>query len=449
MLVRFEGCSRRAWPLLKLLLIITVSGVLLIVLVATFIPALPLLIVEAGPGPPLGEIGGLHYVWWDFGTDNFESPRIYVTIYNEPDNDDGLYFQMYQGRINDVGFYFGLQTRLSNPNTGVTAKGLIFSRWETRDLSNVRPAEGGWSQSAGYEGDFVGIRKHYEWTNHSYQLKIAYVESDEVGDWYGVWIYDLDNSGQDYLSSIRFPSIEPSEWGIENGWVTWTELYSKGIQQTPIPNWHVSIDGIYASEQMIPALSGTSAYSDIGHTDIYYEESTKRIHFLMGPEVVREHAPGTIWLSWTPPANQPPIALFTYSPENPAANEDVTFDASESYNPDGEVVSYEWNFGDGNTSSGKVVTHTYSTVGDYAVTLIVTDNDGALSAYSRAIMVGGAVRKGDFDGDGDIDFFDFVAFAACYGSILGSANYNVIGDFDEDGYVDLYDFVDFAAVYGT
>jgi hypothetical protein len=244
---------------------------------------------------PLGEIGGLHYVWWDFGIDAFQSLYINITIYEEPDSNDGLYFQMYQGRINDIGFYFGLQTDVYKPSVGSTGKGLIFSRWQTRDLSDVRTAEGGWSQSACYEGDFVGIRKHYEWTNHSYQLKLAYIESDDVGDWYGVWIYDLDSSTENFLGSIRFPVTKTSASGIANGWVTWTELYYKDIPQTPIPHWHVSIDGIYATEQKVSPLSATSAYSDITHTDINYDRTTDKIHFFMGSEVIRQHDAGKLF----------------------------------------------------------------------------------------------------------------------------------------------------------
>jgi len=58
-------------------------------------------------------------------------------------------------------------------------------------------------------------------------------------------------------------------------------------------------------------------------------------------------------------------------------------------------------------------------------------------------------RKGDFDGDDDIDIYDFVMFAAAYGSELGDDNYNPVGDFDDDGDIDIFDFVNLAAAYGT
>ncbi|MEM2943743.1 MAG: ABC transporter substrate-binding protein [Methanomassiliicoccales archaeon] len=61
------------------------------------------------------------------------------------------------------------------------------------------------------------------------------------------------------------------------------------------------------------------------------------------------------------------------------AGESVTFDASESADPDGEIVEYIWNFGDGSTDNvaGAVVTHTYPFPGKYLVTITVVDNKGA------------------------------------------------------------------------
>ena len=241
----------------------------------------------------LGEIGGLDYVYWDFGKQSFNSLTLNITIHNEPDNGDGLYFQMYQGTINNEGFYFGLQTQLYKPGYGSVGRGFIFSRWGTRDLADVSPIDSGWSESAGYEGDFVGIRAPYQWTSHSYELKLSYIESDSVGDWYGVWIRDLNLNKQDYMGSVRFPSTT-SNSGIANGGITWTELYWKNVQETPIPKWHISIDCIYASDLKIQPIKATSAYSKIANTDISYDKNGV-IHFLMGYDVQRVHTEGVLF----------------------------------------------------------------------------------------------------------------------------------------------------------
>ncbi|MBC7092308.1 MAG: caspase family protein, partial [Nitrososphaeria archaeon] len=56
-----------------------------------------------------------------------------------------------------------------------------------------------------------------------------------------------------------------------------------------------------------------------------------------------------------------PVANFVYSTED---NQTITFNASSSFDPDGEIISYHWNFGDGNTATGKIVKHTYKKSGN-------------------------------------------------------------------------------------
>ena len=87
--------------------------------------------------------------------------------------------------------------------------------------------------------------------------------------------------------------------------------------------------------------------------------------------------------------NKPPVASFTYSPENLVVGQAVTFDASGSYDLDGSIVSYEWDFGDGTTetTTSPTIQHTYSSGGIYTVTLTVTDNDGLTDSYSTTITV--------------------------------------------------------------
>jgi PKD repeat protein len=55
----------------------------------------------------------------------------------------------------------------------------------------------------------------------------------------------------------------------------------------------------------------------------------------------------------------------------------ITFDGTRSSDPDGNIVSYAWRFGDGSTGTGPTPTHTYATPGAYFVILTVTDNDFA------------------------------------------------------------------------
>ncbi|MFT4605122.1 MAG: PKD repeat protein [Rhodothermales bacterium] len=98
--------------------------------------------------------------------------------------------------------------------------------------------------------------------------------------------------------------------------------------------------------------------------------------------------------------NLPPLALFSLTPDTPALGETVSFDAGGSSDPDGTVVSYNWDFGDGSQSSGLLTTHAYSNVGQYSVSLTVADDKGSQATFQRSVVVLGetTVRIGFQDG---------------------------------------------------
>ncbi len=83
----------------------------------------------------------------------------------------------------------------------------------------------------------------------------------------------------------------------------------------------------------------------------------------------------------TPPPNQSPTASFTSSANNLTAS----FNAAASSDPDGTVVSYAWDFGDGQTGTGVAPSHTYAVAGTYNVTLTVTDDKGATGTATNPV----------------------------------------------------------------
>jgi thermitase len=94
--------------------------------------------------------------------------------------------------------------------------------------------------------------------------------------------------------------------------------------------------------------------------------------------------------------NIPPVAAFTYSCNGLTCD----FDASDSNDPDGSIVSYAWNFGDSNTGSGMMPIHTYSD-GTYDVILTVTDDDVATDTNSQSVTVSETLDNlhvGDLEG---------------------------------------------------
>ena len=85
-----------------------------------------------------------------------------------------------------------------------------------------------------------------------------------------------------------------------------------------------------------------------------------------------------------PGCTVPPVASFGYS----ASGTWVDFDGSSSYDPDGTIVSYAWNFGDGATASGATVSHVYPYEGTFTVTLTVTDNQGKTGVSTQSVFAG-------------------------------------------------------------
>ena len=75
----------------------------------------------------------------------------------------------------------------------------------------------------------------------------------------------------------------------------------------------------------------------------------------------------------------------------------VDFDASASNDADGEVLRWEWYFGDGEMALGQTVSHLYRTAATFDATLVVRDNDGGVATASSRLNVPSV----DVDSDGD------------------------------------------------
>jgi probable HAF family extracellular repeat protein len=84
---------------------------------------------------------------------------------------------------------------------------------------------------------------------------------------------------------------------------------------------------------------------------------------------------------WTP--NAPPVAAFTATVSGLTA----TVDASASYDAEGEIAYYLWEFGDGAWAEGKIANHTYAETGQYTITLRVNDSAGQMDSLSLVVSM--------------------------------------------------------------
>lgn len=83
------------------------------------------------------------------------------------------------------------------------------------------------------------------------------------------------------------------------------------------------------------------------------------------------------------PSNQPPTPELTFD----CTDLTCSFDGSGSSDPDGVVVSYDWDFGDGATASGPTTSHTFAAADVYTVTLTVEDDQGLSAGASQPVSV--------------------------------------------------------------
>ncbi len=170
---------------------------------------------------------------------------------------------------------------------------------------------------------------------------------------------------------------------IENGTTTLSEIFNQKIQ-----DWQSSTR--YATS----TFSGTS-FS--GGFKLRIKEDKK--DFRGEADIVakiRESGKTTIYTEFsgkiniTEPANQPPLAFFTFSHHNPfVVGEEILFDASSSTDPDGAIAAYIWDFGGNAASAGATTSHAFSAVGTSTLTLFVFDDKGATSSTSTTISVSG------------------------------------------------------------
>ncbi|WP_346882164.1 lytic polysaccharide monooxygenase [uncultured Algibacter sp.] len=87
-----------------------------------------------------------------------------------------------------------------------------------------------------------------------------------------------------------------------------------------------------------------------------------------------------------PQPNEAPVGSFT-SDNGECGGLDVDFDATDSYDPNGDLLTYTWNFGDGTTAQGVKVSHSYSNVDNATVTLTVNDGEFSNSVEQNIDLI--------------------------------------------------------------
>ncbi len=85
--------------------------------------------------------------------------------------------------------------------------------------------------------------------------------------------------------------------------------------------------------------------------------------------------------------NKPPLASMEFAPTWGDVPLTVHFSAATSSDPDGQIASYSWDFGDGSKGTGLFAEHEYTTNGSFIIMLTITDDKGATSSTKGTVFV--------------------------------------------------------------
>ena len=143
---------------------------------------------------------------------------------------------------------------------------------------------------------------------------------------------------------------------------------------------------------------------------------------------VTDERGGTGSASTTATVNRPPVAVPGASYQG-TVNVPVNFDGSRSYDLDGDVLTYGWDFGDGSTGSGALVAHTYTAVGHYTVTLTVSDGRGGVSSQSTLANI-----QEEHVNEAPVASFEVSGNLIACGTVIFDAS----GSYDPDGTIASY-----------
>jgi PKD repeat protein len=222
--------------------------------------------------------------------------------------------------------YSGTGAMVTSPNTGL----------------NINTGYASTSPRMDYQVTFVRTGKHYIWTR-------------------GIGPSGNDDSYHIGLDGVAISSCDRIS-GFDQNW-TWTRN---------------TLDGVVASF--------TVANTGVHTVNVWMREDG----FIIDKMVITtddNYTPSGSGPAESPltGVNNAPSAVFTVSTTSGTVPLAVSFNAGNSTDPDGNALTFSWNFGDGATGSGVTASHTFTVAGVYPVTLIVADGNGGADTAVTSI----------------------------------------------------------------
>jgi len=225
-------------------------------------------------------------------------------------------------------------------------------------------------------------------TSWTFNLQVAQTHDTQVS-YKTHLVVALNDAAYEALINLTINGITVPKAAFRKGtpkpFSIWT--WPNDVYPTWFNDTYINIGSVYPEEPIDLTVSVTFSNT----TDV-------KMHFdAYGKTIPCDTPPKLGEITWSPstcdstviPTPKTPVAAFSYAPKFPIVNEPVLFDASDSYDPDGTIVSYVWDFGDGNitTIGESVIIHKYIAAETYDVTLIVIDNDANTASSSASMYI--------------------------------------------------------------
>ena len=160
-------------------------------------------------------------------------------------------------------------------------------------MANAKFSEAdGWAQSSGHEGDFIGVRRSYEWGKGDYRVRIAPDGLESDGEWFSLWITDLGTGETTWIGSLKFPLLNGTAT-MEPYSLATIEAYGIGrIRPIDIPQWQVSVKRPLGDNVLSTRGYTWYPYDDsenaLFNSNVRYDHSEDQAHLLVGGRTERK-----------------------------------------------------------------------------------------------------------------------------------------------------------------
>jgi hypothetical protein len=207
-------------------------------------------------------------LWWDIGQDSpFESYSIDVDISDDVPSSVNLYIApIGLGHLSKTAFYGGIQTQADgytkqDQQLRKIGPGFIFSMWGERGLDAIRPSLGGFCQSSGHEGDFVSVRRPYEWKKGKFTYRIVRMDKEEIdgkpATWVGAFVFPHQMQENVFVGALRFKG---ENLVLERRVASFVEVYGRRIPVGEIPKLTVTFGNLKVNGKPVHVKEASAIY---------------------------------------------------------------------------------------------------------------------------------------------------------------------------------------------